>query len=71
MKFCFVAFIVAGGWTSWSLWGQCSVTCDGGTKERSRSCTDPEPAHRGATCSGEATEKQDCSTSACPGEINL
>ena len=63
-----INFVVAGIWTSWSLWGQCSATCGGGIKERSRSCTDPAPAHGGATCSGEGNEKQNCSTSACAGE---
>ena len=63
-----IDFIVAGRWTNWSPWRQCSVTCGGGKKERSRSCTDPAPTHGGAACSGEATEKQDCFTSSCAGE---
>ncbi|XP_056218631.1 properdin-like [Falco biarmicus] len=34
---------VAGGWTPWSPWSGCSVTCGVGTLRRSRACADPPP----------------------------
>lgn len=49
---------VNGGWT---VWGDCSVTCGGGT--RTRTCTNPAPANSGDDCVGDLSE--DCNTQAC------
>ncbi|MEZ4814160.1 MAG: type II secretion system protein GspG [Bdellovibrionota bacterium] len=64
---------VDGGWSSWTAWNNttsCSVTCGGGTldQERTRTCTNPEPANGGASCSGADTETQTvaCNTGGCP-----
>ncbi|XP_025102599.1 A disintegrin and metalloproteinase with thrombospondin motifs adt-2-like isoform X5 [Pomacea canaliculata] len=46
-------------WGSWSRW-TCSVTCGTGTMSRTRTCTPP-----GATCSGDASDQQDCQRPAC------
>jgi prepilin-type N-terminal cleavage/methylation domain-containing protein len=59
------ACAVNGGWSDWSSWGSCSVSCGGGTQTRSRTCTNPAPANGGASCSGSATESQSCNTAAC------
>ncbi|KAH3791143.1 hypothetical protein DPMN_144623 [Dreissena polymorpha] len=40
--------IVDGGWTTWGIWGPCSVTCDSGHQVRVRDCSDPEPENGGA-----------------------
>jgi hypothetical protein len=50
---------VNGGW---SLWGTCSSSCGGGTQ--TRTCTNPEPAYGGATCSGSTI--QNCNEQPCP-----
>ena len=60
-----------GGYTDWSAWGECSVTCGGGFQSRKRSCTNPPASHGGLNCKaqklGPAEEeracnnKQDCS----------
>ena len=61
-----IFFSVDGAWAAWSAWGTCSVTCAGGQKSRSRTCTDPQPANGGLPCSGDSSELTDCNTQACP-----
>jgi len=53
---------VNGGWSSF---GDCSVTCGGGTQ--TRTCTNPAPVNGGADCQGSAT--QSCNTQACPVDL--
>ncbi|KAL9968789.1 hypothetical protein ACROYT_G020914 [Oculina patagonica] len=57
---------VDGDWSDWSEWGACSVTCGGGTQQRSRTCTNPPPSNGGAQCSGDSTESQECNDNSCP-----
>lgn len=59
---------VDGGWTDWTDFNACSVTCGGGTSERSRSCTDPAPAMGGADCVGNNTESVPCNDQECIGD---
>ena len=60
---------VDGGWSE-PEWSECSATCGGGTQTRTRTCTNPAPAHGGLDCQGESTETQDCNTLPCPGKMN-
>ena len=66
------AFIstVDGGYTDWTEFSECTVSCGGGTQERSRDCTKPKPAHGGRDCEGlgPAKESQTCNTEACPAQ---
>ena len=55
-----------GGWSDFGDWSECSADCRGGTRTRTRTCTNPAPAYGGADCVGEATETQDCNTNPCP-----
>ncbi|XP_053386224.1 hemicentin-1-like isoform X2 [Mercenaria mercenaria] len=57
---------VAGKWAQWSDWTSCDVTCGIGTHTRTRSCTNPAPAHGGTGCTGESTENKKCSEHFCP-----
>lgn len=57
---------VDGGWMSWSAWSHCSVSCDGGSHFRNRSCSDPVPQYGGKTCSGNDTDINECNTEPCP-----
>ncbi|XP_055486732.1 properdin-like [Leucoraja erinacea] len=57
---------VDGGWSSWTPWGPCSVTCAVGGQERHRTCTQPQPLC-GGRCHGEADQRQSCNTQQiCP-----
>ena len=45
------------------------MTCGGGTKTRSRSCTNPPAAHGGKPCEGVTEMTQDCNKDVfCPGK---
>ena len=69
---CDLFYIVAvdGGYTEWSQWATCSVTCGGGTQERLRDCSNPPPSGGGADCTGlgSATDSQTCNDDPCAGE---
>ena len=65
--FYFVLCLVDGNWGNWGSWGSCSVTCASGTQSKSRSCSNPAPAHGGASCGGSATSIKGCTRSPCPG----
>ena len=55
-----------GGYTDWSA-SECSVTCGGGTKTLTRTCTNPLPSNGGKDCSGlgPAQQTQECNTENC------
>ena len=50
----------AGGWSSWSRWGQCSRTCGGGVSFRTRRCNNPKPSYGGEPCRGKSEEYKLC-----------
>lgn len=59
--------IVNGGWSLWGQFSECSVTCNGGTKFRTRICNNPTPDPEGISCNtSEATEISPCSEQQCP-----
>ena len=58
---------VDGGYSDFEDWSECSAECGGGTQTRTRTCTNPAPAHGGADCVGDSTETRECNTQACPG----
>lgn len=51
---------VDGGFTEWSKFTTCSVTCGIGFQWRSRNCTNPAPKHGGKMCKGAIKEKHHC-----------
>ncbi|XP_052700326.1 coadhesin-like isoform X2 [Crassostrea angulata] len=57
---------VDGGWSSWQNPSQCSVTCDGGLRTRTRTCNHPTPANGGNQCQGGSLLREHCNTSPCP-----
>ncbi|XP_048736194.2 coadhesin-like [Ostrea edulis] len=57
---------VDGGWSVWSDYKQCSVSCGGGHRLRHRSCDNPPPSYGGQDCPGNSTESEMCNISPCP-----
>ena len=60
---------VNGRYTDFGEWSECSAECEGGTQTRTRTCTNPAPAHGGADCVGESSESRNCNTHLCPSKI--
>ncbi|XP_066440797.1 SCO-spondin-like [Eleutherodactylus coqui] len=56
---------VVGGWSSWSNWTECTVTCDSGIQTRNRSCSQPVPLHGGPECQGPHMQTRECNTQPC------
>ncbi|XP_073397500.1 properdin-like, partial [Dendrobates tinctorius] len=57
---------VMGGWSVWTSWSRCSVTCGKGHIKRSRKCNNPAP-FCGGTCTGKSSEEKQCDTNQdCP-----
>jgi hypothetical protein len=50
--------LVDGEWGWWTAWSACSVSCYGGTRERTRPCAGP--FHGGTNCTGEAAQQENC-----------
>ncbi|XP_060551735.1 thrombospondin-1-like, partial [Ruditapes philippinarum] len=56
---------IHGGWTKWTNWGACSVTCDIGIQRRHRNCTNPYPSRFGDHCFGDTMDDRVCMVKAC------
>ena len=55
-----------GGFSNWSDWGECDVSCgDGGTRTRVRSYDNPLPSTGGRYCQGETEPSEPCSGKFC------
>uniref|UniRef100_A0A4W5ND95 Uncharacterized protein n=1 Tax=Hucho hucho TaxID=62062 RepID=A0A4W5ND95_9TELE len=61
---------VDGGWTPWSVWSDCPVTCGRGTQIRSRACINPPPRNNGTGCSGPERDAQGCHIPPCLGNTD-
>ena len=63
--------IVDGGWSSWSAYRKCSVTCGRGTKTRRRKCNSPKSSNGGKPCAGRDSQSMVCEGAKCPGIFSL
>ena len=63
---------IDGGYSEWSDWTECSVSCGIGTEERERHCNNPLPSGGGKDCEefGPATEIKQCKVRECPGMLH-
>ncbi|XP_031561120.1 A disintegrin and metalloproteinase with thrombospondin motifs adt-1-like isoform X2 [Actinia tenebrosa] len=59
-----------GQWSEWNPWSSCSVTCGGGFKKRTRTCTNPAPTKEGKPCVGVSSETSNCGTELCSVKID-
>ena len=57
--------VVAGMWSTWEQWTQCSRTCGLGKKIRNRNCSSPAPENNGDYCVGLRSEVEPCLLEAC------
>ncbi|XP_069135777.1 adhesion G protein-coupled receptor B1-like [Argopecten irradians] len=57
---------IDGVWGDWNPWSKCSVTCELGTKTRSRECDSPAPEHDGKPCPEDAFSADECNLRPCP-----
>ena len=69
----FVHIAQDGGWSGYSEWGTCTVSCEGvGVQTRTRSCTNPPQYGDGQPCNGDPTQQRSCDMTAisCPSKFN-
>lgn len=58
-----------GGWSLWSSWSSCPVTCGEGARVRKRTCDSPKPLFGGEKCTSSDTDEQLCKLpNLCPSE---
>ncbi|XP_032876304.1 SCO-spondin-like [Amblyraja radiata] len=57
---------VDGGWTPWSPWSDCPVTCGWGMQTSTRACINPPPRNLGLDCEGLSFQTRNCSVTRCP-----
>jgi len=60
---------VDGRWSTWTSFGACSVTCGGGLRTKTRSCSYDPVAPVGRNCTGPALFSEECNANECPGKI--
>ena len=51
-------------WDEWADWSDCTVTCGGGNKTRTRAVL-KEATNGGPACDGEAQEQEECNPDSC------
>ena len=61
---------VDGGFSKWTPFSACSVTCGSGVKVRTRTCTNPPRQWKGKDCVGARQESMACNEGPCKWYIN-
>ncbi|CAF0913672.1 unnamed protein product [Adineta ricciae] len=58
---------IDGGWSNYTEYGPCSVTCANGIQIRTRTCNTPLPQYGGLQCVGDTKDIRTCATNiSCP-----
>ncbi|NWX99119.1 HMCN1 protein, partial [Nothoprocta ornata] len=57
---------VDGKWAAWSSWSACTVSCAGGSRQRTRLCSEPAPQFGGHECEGNDLQVDFCNSDPCP-----
>ncbi|XP_072199268.1 hemicentin-1 isoform X3 [Excalfactoria chinensis] len=57
---------VDGKWAPWGSWSACTVSCGGGSSQRTRQCSDPAPQFGGHRCEGNDIQVDFCNSDPCP-----
>ena len=65
LKCCAFFISVDGGFSDWTLEGNCSVTCGDGIQNRVRFCNNATPAHGGRERQGPERDIVPCTLSTC------
>ena len=63
--------LVDGGWSEWSEWTECSRTCGGGYRSKSRMCDDPPGTCGGNKCEGMPNITEICNGQCCKSKYDL
>ena len=61
---------IDGGWSAWSDFSACSVTCGAGVKFSTRMCNNPRAEHGGKECEGNSQYRTQCDMQPCIGIEN-
>ncbi|KAK0408932.1 hypothetical protein QR680_004246 [Steinernema hermaphroditum] len=56
---------IDGGWSTWTEWSQCTVSCGSGIQRRVRFCNNPVTV-KGNYCKGDFIESRACDNEDCP-----
>lgn len=59
-----------GGWSEWTPYSDCSVTCGSGMKTKTRECNNPAPKHGGKDCDGRDKFDEACLVTDCPCKLS-
>lgn len=62
-----ICITVDGGWSTWTAWSACSMTCGFAERLRNRTCTNPSPQWGGKYCEGVHIKSDACKENDCPG----
>ncbi|CAH3159794.1 unnamed protein product [Porites lobata] len=62
---------VNGGWSHWSPWQPCTVTCGYGYRIRTRNCTSPPPKWGGQECTGTNVSTSNCGLQRCKSKSEI
>ena len=55
---------VQGSWSPYGAWGECSMTCGGGIRRRTRTCST-------APCEGDTEKTGECNVHSCVGRVSV